>query len=834
VPTIASLLPALDQPIEDRLVITCTGRLVMLPDPDAGRELASPDDIRIEVLARGSSAQGTSGSRVRFEDAQQGLVGNCDSLRYHTVPRQLDLRGSEAAPVQVRTDRFSVNTPGLRVVAGGGDGFLEGPGRLSIRDTPARACASEPLRLASATQAGAVPDAILLAISAALASSASTPSQTSSQTPSQTPGQTPGQAPGQAPLASGPAVAGEPRIPLEILWEDGVDLTFAAPAASEENGALRLASFRGDVRVVGEDFAMRSDRLAVGFTGGGGEAQTLSSIDAMGLVQVRRLGESASMDADELSMTLERVEGRSSPKSLAARGGVAARDAARTILAERLDVTFKPKPQPQPQAQDQIQPAGEVTASSGAAMPPGAALAGNSGPGTPTALGEGIGTVDIATVLATRDVRVELEDGARVYADRLEGDSLAGKLLLQADTGGDVLIVRDKVVADRMKEIRFDDAARTATSEGPGRFRFFEAPVALPELRLPQRPAVGQRPSMEATWTERFTYDDRGGMRREGSITLDGDVNVRSEPLASGGAGRELDTLTARSLVLGLVAAAGSGSVGGGEATTAGSATGRFGAPGEGTGGGRDLATIRAAGSAELQARRWADSARSGLPQQLFRVRGEELEYDLITREARVPTGGDLLVHDVTPGGPELEGATSTFGSRGTSNFAWKGRMEMKREFGNRYVIALADDVEVLHGGLRKEDELALTCDRLEVTVDRPDPQAGGAPPQPDATGQLPRRDPTGRLDIGGDAKLVRIRGIGGVLVQTKSDAEQVSCHEFDYNVATGIATMRARPGEQVQAMVRGGFAPLRAAAMRWDLREGRIQILGAASEVGR
>jgi hypothetical protein len=160
--------------------------------------------------------------------------------------------------------------------------------------------------------------------------------------------------------------------------------------------------------------------------------------------------------------------------------------------------------------------------------------------------------------------------------------------------------------------------------------------------------------------------------------------------------------------------------------------------------------------------------------------------------------------------------------------------MDMTREFGDRYLIALEDDVEVLHGGLRKEDELALTCDKLEVTLDRPDPQSAGGEPRAGATAQASRRDPTGSLDIGGDARLVRIRGLGGVLVQTRSDAEQVSSHEFDYNVATGIATMRARPGEQVQAMVRGGFAPLRAAAMRWDLREGRIQILGAASEVGR
>jgi hypothetical protein len=226
---------------------------------------------------------------------------------------------------------------------------------------------------------------------------------------------------------------------------------------------------------------------------------------------------------------------------------------------------------------------------------------------------------------------------------------------------------------------------------------------------------------------------------------------------------------------------------------------------------------------------RWPDGARSGMPPQLFRVRGEQLDYDMRTRESTVTGAGQLLVHDVTPGkagggaAPEQAAVGSSFGGKGTTTFSWKGRMEMRRESGDRYLIVLTDDVEVLHAGLRPDDSLTLTASRLEVTVDRPDPA-------PSADGR-PANDAAGGLDLG-TAKIVRIRAIGAVFV--RAPEADVDCHEFDFNAQNGIATMRARPGRLVQAIVKGGFAPLRAESMRWDMTLGKIQIQGAGAEVGR
>ena len=106
-------------------------------------------------------------------------------------------------------------------------------------------------------------------------------------------------------------------------------------------------------------------------------------------------------------------------------------------------------------------------------------------------------------MLATDGVQVRLDEGARVLADRLDGDASAGTLELQ---GSDVMIVRGNVVADRMREIRLDESNRSVRSPGPGRFRYFDQIVVPDETTRIDRPQPPTRTSLAATWKEAMAY----------------------------------------------------------------------------------------------------------------------------------------------------------------------------------------------------------------------------------------------------------------------------------------------------------------------------------------
>ena len=60
---------------------------------------------------------------------------------------------------------------------------------------------------------------------------------------------------------------------------------------------------------------------------------------------------------------------------------------------------------------------------------------------------------------------------------------------------------------------------------------------------------------------------------------------------------------------------------------------------------GRDLQKITANGEAVMESRTWETAARTGEPQ-LFRITGDHVEYEPLTREALVKGEGGLLVHD--------------------------------------------------------------------------------------------------------------------------------------------------------------------------------------------
>ena len=144
----------------------------------------------------------------------------------------------------------------------------------------------------------------------------------------------------------------------------------------------------------------------------------------------------------------------------------------------------------------------------------------------------------------------------------------------------------------------------------------------------------------------------------------------------------------------------------------------------------------------------------------------------------------------------------------------------MTRQIEDRYLVVMDQAVEVLHAGLEQEDTMTLTGDRLEVTLVRPE---GAAPKaRPESAG----------VELGGPAEVLRVRGIGGVFVRTPE--HDVECEEFDYNVDTGLAMLRAAPGRVVTIQSKSAQTPIRADRVQWDLRTGRLRILGGEGGVAR
>ncbi|MFO0873252.1 MAG: hypothetical protein U0575_04690 [Phycisphaerales bacterium] len=791
----------------DELVITYTGRLVMTPTTEPGDILASRDDTRIEI----------TGTPVAMNDPMKELEARCALVRYDSNGRRLELVGDGSHALEIDTPRAALRGERLWLVRASGVGRLEGAGSMRLDQRPTAAIDVDSAAVAIG---GTADDEVVASIVASILAQS-------------------GKGSGDRARANGKAGdAARPELPLEITWQEGVDLAFDPSPDGGEGGSLREARFAGAVRVGGEDFAMRSDRLRVGFavvdsgaaagpapasvpaaapgTPGAGdppaqganeanatghdagapaakggaarkEERAIREIEAEGAVHVERLGERGEMDASTMLLTMGRAEGKSVPEKLVANGAVAARDAARTIRSEALAVTFRPRSKP---------------------ADPGAAPARSAPRGT---VADKLGNVEIGTVVAERDVRVQLEDGARVYADRLDGDSLAGSLAL---AGQDIMIVRDAVVVDRLRDVRFDDATRTVHAPGPGRFRAFEKPVALPPLDQAARPSIPETAPLQATWTDALRYDDRanGGA---GEIHLAGTVDVRSSPDAG-----EVDTLSSNELRLGLKskeAAASRAADAARPAAPSASPAAPANVPA------KAIATMTATGDAQLESKRWPEGLRDTLPEKLFRVRGESVRYDLATREASVDGAGQLLLHDVSP--PKTAGESKTsFGSRGTSTFSWKGRMEMRRESDERYTIVLVDGVEIVYAGTRADDALTLTADRLEITLRRA-PAPGGA-----AEGQ--RGGGFAGIDLGGGGEILRVRAVGRVFI--RSPEQDVDTHEFDYNPSTGIAMLRGNTQRQVHVVVKGSPQPLRAESMRWDMREGRVLIERAGGTVGK
>ena len=531
----------------------------------------------------------------------------------------------------------------------------------------------------------------------------------------------------------------------------------------------------------GQQFELVSKSLEVAFSAK--DSERIDSIIAQGETRVRQLGAEGAMNADRLELFLGvNKKGDSVPSRLNARGSVEAKDARQTIWTEDLVVTFAEK-KPISATDPAADPAANPAAKGAIAEP-------------------SLGAIDVNTVEAKGGVQVLLGEGARVFAETLTGNAIERKLRL---TGDNVAIVRSNIIADNLRDLRFDDATHSARSEGPGRFRAFRKPITVGEGRI-ERPDPNTQASLDASWTGELDYQEASAVK--GTLDIRGDVKLRSRPSEMAA-----DAVDAKSVLLDIGIEKG--------ASTANSADAA-----------RALNHFLARGNARIESRLWTDAAHSGEPR-IFRVTGEHIEYDMITREGLVVGDGGLLVNipfDAEAAKNEdakaarIASASSVraatpiaLGAEGTTRFTWKQRMALERIVDDRYLVRMNEQVELLHAGPREADKLSMRCDNLEANVRRPEDGKVNAAKSARADGG------DAGVDLGGPAELLGVKGTGNVFIRTP--AQDLECGEFDYSVLSGIATLRAAQGRAVTVVFANTPTPLQAQEIEWDLRLGRLEI---------
>jgi hypothetical protein len=509
-----------------------------------------------------------------------------------------------------------------------------------------------------------------------------------------------------------------------------------------------------------------------------------------GAVLAESRGES--MGADELELALdEGDDGRPVPRRLTAAGNVRVSNADQTVWGDDLEVTF-------------------VTDA------------------TTVETDTDTGGVDVGTLTATGDVQVLLADGTRAFADELLGDAQQETIRLG---GEDVSVVSGRLLIRGGRELTMRRDDGKARWNGPGEARIHADPLVVDEPRRVGRPSLDDpaRPvQVTATWTDSMLYDSLAH-DEAGALHLRGGVDVVSTPNEL-----EYNHMTGAELTLEFTQE---------PATDAGTLAGDV-DPADGHG--RRLARMIAAGDAKLENRAWLQADHADVPR-VFYVSGERVEYDDLTREAVVPSAGELLIRDLRqpPGGegdiepaPAPDAGPSSFSGRGTTLFRWQDSLRMSETSPDRFRIVMAGAIQVLHRDLA-ERTATLSTDRLEADVFRQEKGTFRISDDGDEKRNVPisgegeekRNVPISEeamFDVGGPMQLAELRAEGGVLVRT--DARDVSCHAFDYDEPTGMSRLSGR----VSILDRATGSPIRAERVLWNMKRDTLTILEGEGAFGR
>ena len=78
----------------------------------------------------------------------------------------------------------------------------------------------------------------------------------------------------------------------------------------------------------------------------------------------------------------------------------------------------------------------------------------------------------------------------------------------------------------------------------------------------------------------------------------------------------------------------------------------------------------------------------------------------------------------------------------------------------------------------------------------------------------------------------MRVQAIGRVFLRTAT--RDVECEHFDYDVKTGIAILKAKPGNKVSVLMRGSVQPFKAEQIIWDMKKDTLRVVRASGGGGR
>lgn len=540
--------------------------------------------------------------------------------------------------------------------------------------------------------------------------------------------------------------------PLEValLNEDAALLDPNAPATLEEDLSI---VWTGGVDVLFEP------------GGASGQGQ-MKMVRFQGDVEVSSAD--GSIDADTLEMHFQPDDlGQAHPDRMYATGDVRARNEDQTLWADVLTATLEPAEKP--------------AAKSGAVKPE-----------TPPT-DDPMADARIKDFFAEGDVQVLLADGARAFADVLEGDARQAKVVLR---GRNIVIARSDLLIEHGRELFIERAEGKATWPGGGRARLLARPINVTQDKRITRPAVPAPTTdikrvvtLQATWNDGLLYDanyDNGA----GALHLAGKVAVVSQQKPT-----ERASLHGEKLRLEFASIA--------DAPAASDSKAKPADAGIFAGDGRVLSRMIADDAARLERRTWPTADRLETPEIIY-IGGDRITWDERNVQAAVEGNGDFVTRQPSWAAAEGDGP---FRGAGTARFTWVKRLDMKRRDDGRFTIDMLGMVEGMWKGAGDSEDIAtLTADQVQAVTRRDvgTLEAGSASPQPTA------------LDFDGDASIEQLIAIGRVYLATPT--RRADADRLEYNTRTGIARLEGRPGHPVAVVNEGAPLPVRATAMIWNM----------------
>ncbi len=274
-------------------------------------------------------------------------------------------------------------------------------------------------------------------------------------------------------IGAGTLVAHDPEDhtidTMQIKWQNHVDLTFHPSESDAEAsmGHLRTARFNDDVVLTSKEFQVDSEQLEIELPPRGENTAQITAVRAFEQVHIVSTTDFSNLHCDEFELTFDPEEVDDPvPQQMQAWGRVVASDNEQTIESHYLLAIFAPLTK---QVTDSSDPSQQKYRPE----------------------------LEVITLQARDDVIVHLADNSRVFADDLLYDQIAGYMEL---TGENVMMVSDKLLADRGHRITFHESQNHARWEGRGRARSYDNPVGDDLASLPE-------PDLQLTWMDGVDFD---------------------------------------------------------------------------------------------------------------------------------------------------------------------------------------------------------------------------------------------------------------------------------------------------------------------------------------